>query len=80
MKNQSESEEEKMNLLVKKLKIFLLGNFFLILGLIFVPPSYLPSPISSSFFFLFNVYRSINKFQITLIGNHMPKTKTRRTR
>ena len=26
--NQSESEEQKMNLLIKKLKIFLLGNCF----------------------------------------------------
>lgn len=56
MKNQSESEEEKMNLLIKKLKIFLLGNFFKILELVFVPPPFPPPPPSPLPFSSFSMY------------------------
>lgn len=65
VKNQSESKEEKMNLLIKKLKKFLLGNLFLNIG-------------ASFWFFLFlNLYTTqiSQPIPITLIGNDMSKSE-----
>ena len=65
MKNQSESEEEKMNLLIKKLKMFLLGNFFLNIRTSFRPSPTLPPLLSPhpppppSFSSFFNVYSNV---------------------